>query len=94
MPGIALTGVAMQPIEGRRAAVAIRPEEFVVGAGASANTIEGRIDNVEYSGRDALLDVVTASGAVLHVRGPVTWRRGDTLRVQVPPERVLAYRPD
>ena len=93
-PGISLAGVAKQPIDGRRAAVAIRPEEFAVGAPDGPNTIAGRIDNVEYSGRDALLDVVTASGAVLHVRGPVTFRRGDEVRVHVPPERVLVYRPD
>ena len=35
------------------------------------NTIAGRVDNVEYCGRDALLDVVTASGTLLHVRGAV-----------------------
>jgi putative spermidine/putrescine transport system ATP-binding protein len=93
-PGIALQGVAKQPIEGRRAAAAIRPEEITVGAAEGANTIAGRVDNVEYSGRDALLDVVTASGAVLHVRGPVSIRRGDEVRVHVPPERVLVYRPD
>ena len=93
-PGIALQGVAKQPIEGRRAAAAIRPEEIAVGAAEGANTIAGRVDNVEYSGRDALLDVVTASGAVLHVRGPVSIRRGDQVRVHVPPERVLVYRPD
>ena len=93
-PSIALEGVAKQPIEGRRAAAAIRPEEFTVGAAEGANTIAGRVDNVEYSGRDALLDVVTASGAVLHVRGPVSIRRGDDVRVHVPPERVLVYRPD
>ena len=33
-----------------------------------ANTIAGRIDNVEYCGRDSLVDVVTASGTLLHVR--------------------------
>ena len=92
--GIALRGVALQAIEGRRAAVAIRPEEFTVGAPEGANTIAGRVDNVEYSGRDALLDLVTASGTVLHVRGPVSIRRGDEVRVHVPPERVLVYRPD
>jgi putative spermidine/putrescine transport system ATP-binding protein len=92
--GIALQGVAMQPLDGRRASVAMRPEEITVGAAEGANTIAGRVDNVEYSGRDALLDVVTASGTVLHVRGPVSIRHGDEVRVHVPPERVLVYRPD
>ena len=40
---------------------------------------------------DALLDVVTASGTLLHVRGAVTIRRGDHVHVRVPPERALVY---
>jgi len=41
---------------------------------------------------EALLnDVVTASGTLLHVRGPVSIRRDDEVHVRVPPERVLVY---
>ena len=90
-PDIALTGVAKQPMSGKRAAVAIRPEEIVVGAANGANTIAGRVDNVEYGGRDSLLDIVTPSGTVLHARGPVTIRRGDEVRLHVPVERTLVY---
>jgi len=90
-PDIALTGVAKQPLPGKRAAVAIRPEEIVVVEAGGANTIAGRVDNVEYCGRDALLDVVTASGTLLHVRGPVSIRREDEVHVRVPVERVLVY---
>ena len=90
-PDVALTGMRMQPLAGNRAAVAIRPEEIVVSAPGGANTIAGRVDNVEYCGRDALLDVVTASGTLLHVRGPVTIQRGDDVHVRVPAERVLVY---
>jgi len=91
-PDISITGVRKQPLSGGRAAVAIRPEEIVVTDDrAAGNTIAGRVDNVEYSGRDALLDVVTASGTLLHVRGAVTIRRGDHVHVRVPPERALVY---
>ena len=91
-PDFALTGVRKQALSGGRAAVAIRPEEIVVTEDSGAdNTIAGRVDNVEYSGRDALLDVVTASGTLLHVRGAVTIRRGDYVHVRVPPERALVY---
>jgi putative spermidine/putrescine transport system ATP-binding protein len=90
-PDIAITGVRKQPLSGTRAVVAIRPEEIVVTEGAEGNTIAGRVDNVEYCGRDALLDVVTASGTLLHVRGVVTICRGDHVHVHVPPERVLVY---
>jgi hypothetical protein len=91
-PDIAITGVRKQSLTGTRAAVAIRPEEIVVVDGPVAgNVIAGRVDNVEYCGRDALLDVVTASGTLLHVRGAVTIRRGDEVRVHVPVERALVY---
>ena len=55
------------------------------------NMISGRIDNVEYGGRDALLDIVTPSGTLVHARGPVTLKRGDEVSVHVPVERALVY---
>ena len=90
-PTSALTGMRKQPLAGTRAAVAIRPEEIVVTDAGGENTIAGRVDHVEYCGRDALLDVVTASGTLLHVRGAVTIQRGDQVRVHVPVERTLVY---
>jgi putative spermidine/putrescine transport system ATP-binding protein len=89
--GLALQGVIKQPL-GAKAAAAIRPEEFVVGDGP--NGIDGKIENVEYSGRDSLLEVVTASGLRLHVRSAVHPAVGAQVRLSVPPERVLIYPPD
>jgi putative spermidine/putrescine transport system ATP-binding protein len=92
---IAITGTRKQPLNGSRAAVAIRPEEIAVGEGPGGlNTITGRVDNVEYSGRDSLLDVITPSGTMLHVRGPVTTQLNDTVHVYVPVERALVYPSD
>ena len=72
--------------------MAIRPEEIVVGDDPRGiNTIRARVENVEYCGRDSLLDVVTAAGTLLHVRGPVTTARGDNVGVHVPVERALVY---
>jgi putative spermidine/putrescine transport system ATP-binding protein len=89
---IVMTGVRKQPLKGARAAVAVRPEEISVGEGPGGlNTIAGRVENVEYSGRDSLLDVVTSSGTLLHVRGPVTTALNEVVRVYVPVERVLVY---
>ncbi len=89
---IALTGVRRQPLAGTRATVAIRPEEITVGEGPNGvNTLVGRVSNVEYCGRDALLEVITAAGTLLQVRGPVTTARDDTVRVYVPVERALVY---
>jgi len=91
-PDLGLVGVRKQPLEGARAAVAIRPEEIFVGEGpGGVNTISATVDNVEYCGRDSLLDVVTASGMRLHVRGPITTKLGDAVRVHVPVERALVY---
>ncbi|HXL83110.1 MAG TPA: ABC transporter ATP-binding protein [Casimicrobiaceae bacterium] len=87
-----LVGVRKQPLNGSRAAVAIRPEEIYVGEGpAGLNTISAKVENVEYCGRDSLLDVVTPSGTLLHVRGPITTQLGDAVRVHVPVERALVY---
>jgi putative spermidine/putrescine transport system ATP-binding protein len=94
-PDIRLTGVRKEPLSGGRAAVAIRPEEIAIGSGpGELNTIAGRVENVEYCGRDSLLDVVTASGTLLHVRAAGHVSMGDSVRVHVPVERALVYRSD
>ena len=91
-PDIRLTGVRKQPVVNGRAAAAMRPEEFVLGAGPDGiNTIAGHVDNVEYCGRDSLVDVRTASGIVLHVRATGTPLVGDSVQVHVPIDRVLVY---
>ena len=91
-PDIKLTGVRKEPLRGGKSAVAIRPEEIFIGEGpGGANTISARVQNIEYNGRDSLLDVVTASGTVLHVRATAVMALGDNVRVHVPAERVLVY---
>jgi putative spermidine/putrescine transport system ATP-binding protein len=91
-PDIRLTGVRKQPLAGSRAFVAMRPEELTLGSEADvANGIAGRIDNIEYGGRDSLVDVVTASGTLLHVRAAGTPAVGDRVTVHVPVERALVY---
>jgi putative spermidine/putrescine transport system ATP-binding protein len=92
---IELTGVRKQPLAGARACVAIRPEEILVGDGPGGlNTIAGRVENVEYCGRDSLVDVVTASGTLLYVRAATHVAMGESLRVHVPAERALVYPSD
>ena len=92
---IRLTGVRKQALTNGRACVAIRPEEIAIGDGpGGANTIVGRVDNVEYGGRDSLVDVVTRSGVLLHMRSHAPVVIGQEVRVHVPAERALVYRPD
>jgi putative spermidine/putrescine transport system ATP-binding protein len=87
--GLRLEGVAKQPVQ-RRVVAAIRPEDFMVEE-SSVNLIDGRIEAVEYCGRDSLADVRTASGALLHARMPASAALGEAVRISVPPERVLVY---
>ncbi|HTS20685.1 MAG TPA: ABC transporter ATP-binding protein [Casimicrobiaceae bacterium] len=89
---IRLAGVRKQPLSGGSACVAIRPEELTVDAGAdAANSIVGRVDNIEYGGRDSLVAVTTRSGVLLHVRSHVPVAIGQEVRVHVPVERALVY---
>jgi putative spermidine/putrescine transport system ATP-binding protein len=90
--GIRLAGMRKQPLAGGRASVAIRPEEIIVGDGAGgANTIAGRVDNVEYCGRDSLVDFVAPDGTRLHFRTTARIATGDAVSVHVPVERALVY---
>ncbi|HKE40871.1 MAG TPA: ABC transporter ATP-binding protein [Casimicrobiaceae bacterium] len=92
---IRLTGMRKQSLEGSRASVAIRPEEIAVREGSDGvNGIAGHVDNVEYCGRDSLIDVVTPSGVLLHVRAPTHIRLGENVRLHVPVERALVYPSD
>jgi putative spermidine/putrescine transport system ATP-binding protein len=89
---IKLTGMSRLPLDGLRASVAIRPEEITIATQPAAeNVVAGRVDNVEYGGRDSLVDVVTAGGTRLHVRAAGSVSLGANVLVHVPPERVLVY---
>ena len=85
--GLRLEGVAKQPLE-RRAMAAIRPEDIALDV---AGSLAGRIEAVEYCGRDSLVDVRTASGVLLYARMSASAALGESVRISVPPERVLVY---
>src|SRR5438270_752946 len=88
-----IRGVRKLPLAGKRAFVAMRPEEMSLHASADGqdSVIAGNIDNVEYAGRDSLVDVVTASGVRLHVRAGTSAKVGDRVQVHVPVDRALVY---
>ena len=90
--GLALQGVIKQPLAAR-ASAAIRPEEIEIASGSDAgpNVIEGIVENIEYSGRDSLVDVRTASGVRFHVRSEAPVRLGESVRLTIPADRVLVY---
>jgi putative spermidine/putrescine transport system ATP-binding protein len=88
-PGIALRGLCRGEV-GRRAAVAIRPDDLTLDGGGE-DGIAGRVETVEYCGRDYLVDLVTESGVTLHARSLQRVAPGDVLRCHADPERVLVY---
>jgi putative spermidine/putrescine transport system ATP-binding protein len=91
-PDIRLAGMRKLPLAGKRGAVAFRPEEAALTDDASAmNAIAGHVVNVEYGGRDSLVDVKTPGGTLLHVRSTRQPALGDAVAVHVPVERALVY---
>jgi len=83
-----LRGTAMSPLTpGTRARAAIRPEDLSIGNGP----LQGRVDNIEYGGRDSLVDVVTAEGVRLHVRSAAPVRPGENVSLAFSSARLLVY---
>jgi putative spermidine/putrescine transport system ATP-binding protein len=89
---VRMEGTAQTAISGGRATIAMRPEEVALGAGGE-NTLSGTVDQVEYCGRDYLVDVVTPVGT-LYLRTDRRVSPDDVVQVSIPPERVLVFPPD
>ncbi|MBV8914557.1 MAG: ABC transporter ATP-binding protein [Acetobacteraceae bacterium] len=87
--GLGLEGTARQELGGPRVAVAIRPEDLSIGGGT--NQIPGKVENVEYGGRDSLIDVRVGDGVLLYARSAERVKTGDSVKLTVAPERVLVY---
>jgi len=88
--GLRLQGVAKQPLAGRRAVAAIRPEEIAAGTDGP-NRIQGRVESAEYCGRDSLVEVITPGGVRLEARTVQRPVVGALMQLAVPRERVLVY---
>jgi putative spermidine/putrescine transport system ATP-binding protein len=86
-----LRGTVVEPLDGRRAVAAIRPDEIAIGAADAANAIRGEVESVEYYGRDCLVEIVAAGGLRLYARSHGRVARGAAVHAAVPPERVLVY---
>jgi putative spermidine/putrescine transport system ATP-binding protein len=89
---VRLEGTVQAPIAGGRATVAVRPEEVVLGASAG-NTLTGTVDQVEYCGRDYLVDVVTPVGTFT-LRTDRRVFSDQAVQLSIPPERVLVFPPE
>ncbi len=91
-PDFRIVGIRKEPLAGGKGCVAIRPEEIAMGRGPDGrNTIAGRVENVEYAGRDSLVDLITPSGIRLYFRTTAPVASGQTIEVHVPTDRALVY---
>jgi len=83
-----LRGTAISAVSaGARVKAAIRPEDLAFGDGP----LRGRVENIEYGGRDSLVDVVTADGVRLRVRSAAPVGLGDNVALSFSPARLLVY---
>ena len=86
---VRLQGTAQGAIAGDRAVIAVRPEDIALGRG-SGNVLSGTVDQVEYCGRDYLVDVVTPAGT-LYLRSERRVSPDETVELSIAPERVLVF---
>jgi putative spermidine/putrescine transport system ATP-binding protein len=86
-----LLGTPKERLAGRLC-VAMRPEEIVPGPDPHGrNTISGKAESVEYSGRDSLVELLLASGQRLYFRTHDPVAAGAAVQCHVAPERALVY---
>jgi len=90
--GLKLNGTAKQSFNGTSVEAAIRPEDISIGS-IGPNLIDGIVRNVEYGGRDSLIDVA-AGDVVLYARTGERVKVGDRVTLTLPVARVLVYAPE
>ncbi len=88
-----LRGLDRRRGEGRRATIAIRPEDFTVGAGG-ANEIQARVAVVEYRGHVLAVEAVVGEDRRLHFLTDERVVPGDDVSLGVAPERVMVFDSD
>ncbi|HSR97311.1 MAG TPA: ABC transporter ATP-binding protein [Kofleriaceae bacterium] len=86
-----LRGMAKQKLPVQRAFAAVRPDEIVIGPAGAPNAIPGEVENVEYYGRDCLVEISIGGRERLFARAQGRVERGTTVHATVPAARVLVY---
>jgi len=94
--GLKLRGSARHPFApGADAVAAIRPDDILVGAGASGpNVFRAKVDIVEYLGREDEAVMTLETGSRVYVRTPTRIAAGDLVTLTLPPERMIFLPPD
>ena len=93
-PSLRLRGRTLGTAKVGRAVVAIRPEDFVVGDASSNGTPNGTdavVKDVEYHGRELLVEADLEGGQTVHFRTEERLGAGDRVGLGVPADRVLVY---
>ena len=75
---------------GRRAAVAIRPEDVLPGP-AGEDAISGVVESVEFVGREYAATALTPTGLMLHFRSHQRLHLDEPVHLRAAPERVLVF---
>jgi putative spermidine/putrescine transport system ATP-binding protein len=88
--GVRFDGIAQGTVGAGPVTVAIRPDDIEPG-GPAGNGIEGRVEIVEYCGRDWLVDLALPGGRLVHARSTQRVEAGEAVRCAVPAERVLVF---
>jgi putative spermidine/putrescine transport system ATP-binding protein len=71
---------------------AVRPDDFRRSGGEGApNLVSGRIETVEYCGRDYVVTLTLPGGMELHVRLEQAVVPGEAVQLSVAEDRVLVY---
>jgi putative spermidine/putrescine transport system ATP-binding protein len=77
---------------GQDAVLAIRPDDVTVGAGDGKNTLRGKVELVEYLGREIEAAVMTEGQGRVWVRTPAKIALGDTIDLTLPADKLVLLR--
>ncbi|WP_114809613.1 ABC transporter ATP-binding protein [Paraburkholderia kururiensis] len=88
--GVQLIGTPMEAFSAKAVSVALRPEDIERAAPGAENAFDAEVETVEYGGRDSLIRVKTAFGA-LWARLAGEFAEGERISLRVPAARTLVY---
>jgi putative spermidine/putrescine transport system ATP-binding protein len=87
---VQLVGTPMEAFSAKAVSVALRPEDIERAAPGAENAFDAEVETVEYGGRDSLIRVQTAFGA-LWARLAGEFSEGERISLRVPAARTLVY---
>jgi putative spermidine/putrescine transport system ATP-binding protein len=77
---------------GQEAVLAIRPDDVIVGVGDGKNKLRGKVELVEYLGREIEAAVMTEGQGRVWLRTPEKIALGDTLDLTLPADKLVLLR--